>query len=122
MITLTDTAASKVRDLLDGEGAEELALRVAVRPGGCSGFSYEMFFDGDIASDDEEAMFGQDLREVRVVVDPASAQLLVGATPTRSYMCTAVVRPCHERAGGDACSPTATPRIHNFFLFGITKI
>ena len=47
MITLTDTAASKVRDLLDSEGAEELALRVAVRPGGCSGFSYEMFFDGD---------------------------------------------------------------------------
>ena len=80
MITLTDTAASKVRDLLDSEGAEELALRVAVRPGGCSGFSYEMFFDGDIASDDEQAMFGQDLREVKVVVDPASAQLLVGAT------------------------------------------
>ena len=39
-----------------------------------------MFFDGDIASDDEQAMFGQDLREVKVVVDPASAQLLVGAT------------------------------------------
>ena len=36
--------------------------------------------DGDIASDDEQAMFGQDLREVKVVVDPASAQLLVGAT------------------------------------------
>lgn len=80
MITLTDTAASKVRDLLDSEGADELALRVAVRPGGCSGFSYEMFFDGDIASDDEQATFGQDVREVKVVVDPASAQLLVGAT------------------------------------------
>ena len=36
MITLTDTAASKVRDLLDSEGAEELALRVAVRPGGAA--------------------------------------------------------------------------------------
>lgn len=69
MITLTDTAASKVRDLLDSEGAEELALRVAVRPGGCSGFSYEMFFDGDVASDDEQATFGQDLREVKVVVE-----------------------------------------------------
>lgn len=80
MITLTDTAASKVRDLLDSEGADELALRVAVRPGGCSGFSYEMFFDGDIATDDEQATFGQDIREVKVVVDPASAQLLVGAT------------------------------------------
>jgi iron-sulfur cluster assembly accessory protein len=77
MITLTDTAASKVRQLLEAEGAEELALRVAVRPGGCSGFSYEMFFDGDIAADDASAEFGED---VKVVVDPASAQLLEGAT------------------------------------------
>jgi iron-sulfur cluster assembly protein/iron-sulfur cluster insertion protein len=79
MITLTDTAASKVRQLLDAEGADELALRVAVRPGGCSGFSYEMFFDGDIAADDSSAQFGDD-GNVKVVVDPASAQLLEGAT------------------------------------------
>jgi iron-sulfur cluster assembly protein/iron-sulfur cluster insertion protein len=79
MITLTDTAASKVRQLLDAEGAADLALRVAVRPGGCSGFSYEMFFDGDIAADDAEATFGDD-GTVKVVVDPASAQLLEGAT------------------------------------------
>ena len=77
MITLTDTAASKVKELLAAEGADDLALRVAVRPGGCSGFSYEMFFDGDIAADDEQATFGED---VKVVVDPASAQLLLGAT------------------------------------------
>jgi iron-sulfur cluster assembly protein/iron-sulfur cluster insertion protein len=77
MITLTETAATKVKELLDAEGAEELALRVAVRPGGCSGFSYEMFFDGDIASDDQQATY---LDGVKVVVDPASAQLLEGAT------------------------------------------
>jgi iron-sulfur cluster assembly protein/iron-sulfur cluster insertion protein len=77
MITLTDTAASKVKELLDAEGAADLALRVAVRPGGCSGFSYEMFFDGDIATDDEQASYGE---AVKVVVDPASAQLLQGAT------------------------------------------
>ena len=77
MITLTDTAASKVEELLSAEGAADLALRVAVRPGGCSGFSYEMFFDGDIAPDDEQATFGE---AVKVVVDPASAQLLLGAT------------------------------------------
>ena len=76
MITLTDTAASKVTELLEAEGAVELALRVAVRPGGCSGFSYEMFFDGEIAGDDEQATFGA----AKVVVDPASAQLLEGAT------------------------------------------
>ena len=51
-------------------------LRVAVRPGGCSGFSYEMFFDGETASDDQSAEY----EGVRVVVDPTSAQLLVGAT------------------------------------------
>ncbi len=76
MITLTDSAAKKVKQLLADEGADDLALRVAVRPGGCSGFSYEMFFDGDIATDDQTATFG----EVRVVVDPASSQLLVGAS------------------------------------------
>ena len=79
MITLTNSATSKVRQLLDAEGAEDLALRVAVRPGGCSGFSYEMFFDGDIASDDAQIEFGND-EAVKVVVDPASAQLLEGAT------------------------------------------
>ena len=76
MITLTDTAASKVAELLESEGDPALALRVAVRPGGCSGFSYEMFFDADIATDDTAHAFGA----VRVVVDPASAQLLTGAT------------------------------------------
>ena len=79
MITLTDSAAVKVRKLLDAEGAEDLALRVAVRPGGCSGFSYEMFFDGDVASDDNQATFGAD-GTVKVIVDSASAQLLEGAT------------------------------------------
>ena len=79
MITLTDSAAVKVRQLLDAEGADDLALRVAVRPGGCSGYSYEMYFDGDIAADDTEALFGQS-STVKVVVDPASAQLLEGAT------------------------------------------
>jgi iron-sulfur cluster assembly protein/iron-sulfur cluster insertion protein len=77
VITLTDTAAGKVKELLAAEGADDLALRVAVRPGGCSGFSYEMFFDGDIAVDDEQAEFGD---AVKVVVDAASAQLLEGAT------------------------------------------
>ena len=77
MITLTDAAAGKVRELLASEGADDLALRVAVRPGGCSGFSYEMFFDGEFAADDQQATFGD---TVKVVVDAQSAQLLDGAT------------------------------------------
>ena len=76
VLTVTDSAAAKVRELLEAEGDTSLALRVAVRPGGCSGFSYEMFFDGDIAGDDVTTELGG----VRVVVDPASAPHLVGAT------------------------------------------
>ena len=76
MITLTDSAASKVKELIDAEGNPELALRVAVRPGGCSGFSYEMFFDSDVAAEDQTA----DYDGVKVVVDPSSATLLTGAT------------------------------------------
>jgi iron-sulfur cluster assembly accessory protein len=76
VITLTDTAATKVAELLEAEGDPALALRVAVRPGGCSGFSYEMFFDADVAGDDTVNEFGK----VRVIVDPASAQLLTGAS------------------------------------------
>lgn len=75
-IALTDAATAKVAELLEQEGNAELALRVAVRPGGCSGFSYEMFFDSEIADDDIETSYGS----VKVVVDPSSNQLLVGAT------------------------------------------
>ncbi len=76
MITITETAAHKVGELIKAEGEDGLALRVAVRPGGCSGFSYEMFFDTDIDAEDVLTTFG----EVKVVVDPSSAQLLTGAT------------------------------------------
>jgi iron-sulfur cluster assembly protein/iron-sulfur cluster insertion protein len=76
IITITDGAATKVSELLALEGNPELALRIAVRPGGCSGYSYEMFFDSDIAHDDLRSSHGP----VQVVVDPASAQLLTGAT------------------------------------------
>lgn len=76
MITVTDAAASKVKSLIDEEGDENLALRVAVRPGGCSGFSYEMFFDTDVADDDNVTSYG----DVKVVVDASSALMLEGAT------------------------------------------
>ncbi len=76
MITVTDIAAAKVKELLEQEDEAGLALRVAVRPGGCSGFSYEMFFDSDVGDDDQKATFGQ----VEVIVDTSSAMLLEGAT------------------------------------------
>jgi len=77
MITLTDTATSKVKELMEAEGQPELYLRVAVRPGGCSGLSYDMFFDTERAPDDIEATYGEG---VKVLVDPASAQYLTGAS------------------------------------------
>ncbi len=76
MINVTDNASLKVKELLEQED-EELALRVAVRPGGCSGFSYEMFFDADIAADDLSTIHDNG---VKVIVDPTSASMLTGAT------------------------------------------
>ena len=75
-ISVTANAAAKVASLIEAEGDTSLALRVAVRPGGCSGFSYEMFFDGDIAEDDVVKTYGS----IKVVTDPASAGMLKGAT------------------------------------------
>ncbi len=75
-VTLSDTATAKVAELLAQEEGDDLALRVAVKPGGCSGYSYEMFFDTEVMSDDVVREFGT----VRVVVDAASAELLTGST------------------------------------------
>ena len=75
-ITLTEAAAGKVAELLAQEGGDDLVLRVAVRPGGCSGYSYEMFFDSEVADDDVVRTHGT----VKVAVDSASAELLTGST------------------------------------------
>jgi iron-sulfur cluster assembly accessory protein len=74
-VMLTDGAASKVKALLDQEGRDDLRLRIAVQPGGCSGLRYQLFFDersldGDLVTD-----FGG----VEVVVDRMSAPYLTGA-------------------------------------------
>ena len=76
MIALTEKATVKVAELIAAEDEEGLALRVAVRPGGCSGFSYEMFFDSEVASVDTVKEYG----DVRLVCDTSSAGMLEGAT------------------------------------------
>ena len=76
MIALTDFATTKVAELINAEGEEGLALRVEVRPGGCSGFSYEMFFDSEFTDDDKIEEIG----EVKLVCDSSSAEMLKGAT------------------------------------------
>ena len=75
-VTLTETAAGKVRALLDQEGRDDLRLRVAVQPGGCSGLQYQLFFDERTLDGDLEL----DLTGVPVVVDRMSAPYLGGAT------------------------------------------
>ena len=75
-VTLTEVAVAKVAELLAQEEGDALALRVAVKPGGCSGYSYEMFFDSEFMADDVVREFDT----VKVVVDSASAELLTGST------------------------------------------
>ena len=76
VMLLSDAATTKVAQLLAEADEEGLGLRVAVRAGGCSGFSYEMFFDTEVSSDDHEVTSGT----VTVRVDAASAPHLTGAT------------------------------------------
>lgn len=76
MVNVTDNAVSKISELIAAEGDPGLMLRMAVRPGGCSGFSYEMFFDSQI--DDSDIV--EDFGEVKVVVDPQSAEMVRGST------------------------------------------
>ena len=75
-IIVTDEAASKVKALLVGEGRDDLSLRVAVQPGGCSGLRYQLFFDERNLEGDIVKAFGG----VNVVTDRMSAPYLMGAT------------------------------------------
>ena len=74
-VVLTDVAAQKVRGLLDQEGRDDLRLRVAVQPGGCSGLRYQLFFDERSLEGDEIVDFGG----VKVVTDRMSSPYLGGA-------------------------------------------
>lgn len=76
-VTLSDTAAAKVRELLSREqGESPLALRVAVQPGGCSGLRYALYFDDQVKDTDQT----DDFDGVRIVVDKMSKPYLAGAT------------------------------------------
>ncbi|GAA1744628.1 iron-sulfur cluster assembly accessory protein [Luedemannella helvata] len=75
-VVLSDAAATKAKALLDQEGRDDLRLRVAVQPGGCSGLRYQLFFDERELEGDVVTEFGG----VGVVVDRMSAPYLTGAT------------------------------------------
>ena len=75
-VVLTDFAAAKVKSLIENEGRDDLALRIAVQPGGCSGMRYQLFFDDRQMDGDVRA----DFSGVTVVVDRMSVPYLMGAT------------------------------------------
>ena len=74
-VSLSDAAAAKVKSLIDQEGRDDLRLRVAVQPGGCSGLIYQLFFDERLMEDD----LVRDFEGVEVVVDKMSTPYLDGA-------------------------------------------
>ena len=75
MITISESAKAKIKDLLLEENNPKLALRTFVQGGGCSGFSYGFTFDEEINEDDFEVP----LDNFRVLVDALSMQYLTGA-------------------------------------------
>lgn len=75
-VTLTEQAQSKVRTLIQAEGRDDLRLRIAVQPGGCSGLIYQLYFD-EILSDGDVV---KEFDGVEVVVDKMSVPYLDGAS------------------------------------------
>jgi iron-sulfur cluster assembly accessory protein len=75
-VILSEAAATKVGALIAQEGRDDLKLRVAVQPGGCSGLKYQLYFDERTFDGDVVAEFGA----VGVVMDKMSAPYLTGAT------------------------------------------
>lgn len=75
-MTFTQSAAAKVRSLIEEEENDNLKLRVFITGGGCAGFSYGFTFDETVAEDDTAIITDG----VTLLVDPMSYQYLVGAT------------------------------------------
>lgn len=76
MITITESAKTKILDLLAEEGNPDLSLRTFVQGGGCSGMSYGFTFD-EITNEDD---FEVPLEKFKVLVDSASMQYLQGSS------------------------------------------
>ena len=75
-VQLSDVAFDKVRSLLEAEGRDDLSLRIAVQPGGCSGLIYQLYFDDRLLDGDAV----RDFDGVEVVVDRMSVPYLAGAS------------------------------------------
>ncbi len=74
MVDITESAGSKIKELLADQANPQLFLRVGVQGGGCSGFTYGMGFDEDLKENDEQF----DLEGIKVVIDEDSLKLIKG--------------------------------------------
>lgn len=74
MVTLTDNAASKLREMIEGRDPDESALRIYIKMGGCTGFSYGMALDGKKDTDNV-----YDIKGIKVLVDAESLELISGS-------------------------------------------
>jgi len=107
MLTLTATAVEKVQDFIQEHGVEaEAGLRVAVLPGGCSGFQYGLNIEDGPESDDEVL----DVSGVKVFIDPFSAQYLEGVEIdyVTSFMGQGFAFKNPNAAGGCGCGSSFT--------------
>jgi iron-sulfur cluster assembly accessory protein len=75
IVSITDNAAEKVKALIAQEEEEDLALRIGVRPGGCSGFQYSIYFDDEINDDDEVI----ETKGIKILVDAMSVPYIMGS-------------------------------------------
>ncbi len=112
-VKLTDAAAAKVKSLLEQEGRDDLRLRVAVQPGGCSGLIYQLYFDERYLEGDATV----DFDGVEVIVDNMSVPYLDGArstsrTPSRSRDSPSTTPPT-RRAPAPAATASTDPRNHS---------
>ena len=75
-VIATESAVLKIKELAEKEDATDSCLRMGVRPGGCNGFSYDMYFDSKISEDDVV----EDYEGIKIVVDSESLQHVQGST------------------------------------------
>jgi iron-sulfur cluster assembly accessory protein len=99
-INLSAVAATKVKSLLEQEGRDDLALRISVQPGGCSGLRYQLFFDERALDGDKVSSYDG----FEVVVDRMSVPYLSGATIDFADRIDAQGFTIHNPNAGNSCA------------------
>lgn len=80
MITITEKAALKIKEISESEGIGHYNVRIRVVGGGCAGFTYDMYYEDKIGDMDEVVEITDFYGTIKVVVDPVSYQYLEEVT------------------------------------------